>query len=261
MISKNYFPKATLFLCLVLLAVSGCNVAPAFSAAPPRLDDYDLYVVQPGDTVSGIATRHYVSIEQLIALNIETYPALARDPSLLQPGWRLRVPSARTVADARATAESIARQTDFEQTAKLIIADINNARAQRGQALLRADTTFTRIASDRSTDMIARKYFSHYDPQTAQQPLLRYLQAGKVAYSAAGENIAEIKNDAAWVLPWLTVVARFTPNDLAIEFVKGWLNSPEHRANIYSAQYRRTGVALSASGDARRIVATQVFSD
>jgi uncharacterized protein YkwD len=159
------------------------------------------------------------------------------------------------------SSDALAHQTDFEQTAKLIMTNINNARAQRGLTLLRADAALTRVANDRSTDMIARNYFSHYDPQTAQQPLLRYLQAGKIAYVAAGENIAEIKNDAAWVPPWLTVVARFTPIDLANEFVKGWLTSPEHRANIYSAQYHRTGVALSASGDARRIVATQVFSD
>ena len=90
---------------------------------------------------------------------------------------------------------------------------------------------------------------------------MRYLQAAKFFYRYAGENIAEIKNDAGWVPPWLTVASRYTPNELANEFVRGWLNSPEHRANIYSANYHRAGVALAITSDGRRIVATQVFSD
>jgi uncharacterized protein YkwD len=109
--------------------------------------------------------------------------------------------------------------------------------------------------------MIVRNYFSHDDPGTGQEPLLRYLQAAKFAYRYAGENIAEIKNDAGWVPAWLTIAARYSTNDLADEFVKGWLNSPEHLANIFSANYRRTGVALAVSGDGRRIVATQAFAD
>jgi uncharacterized protein YkwD len=60
---------------------------------------------------------------------------------------------------------------------------------------------------------------------------------------------------------WLTIAARYTTDDLASEFVKGWLNSPEHRTNIFGVNYRRTGVALAVSSDGRRIVATQTFSD
>jgi uncharacterized protein YkwD len=127
--------------------------------------------------------------------------------------------------------------------------------------LLRLDAGLTRIANDRSADMIAREYFSHYDPQTGQEPLLRYLQANKFAYRYAGENIAEIKNDAGWVPPWLTVAARYSSTDLAAQFVTGWLNSPEHRANILNPNYHRTGVALGVTTDGRRIVASQAFSD
>ncbi|MBI5648921.1 MAG: LysM peptidoglycan-binding domain-containing protein [Chloroflexi bacterium] len=246
-----------LVLFLIALSATACSsVAVAFAPTLPA-DEFATYIVQPGDTLSDIAARHFLSIEQLIALNTEQYPALARDPSLLQIGWQLRVPGQSAVAAARTNANA----PDYHSATEQIISEINTARAQRGLALLRADATLAQIATDRSADMIARDYFSHYDPATAQQPLLRYLQASKYGYRAAGENIAEIKNDAAWVPPWLTVGARYAPNDLAREFVKGWLNSPEHRANILSAHYRRTGVALSARGDARRIVATQVFSD
>jgi uncharacterized protein YkwD len=224
---------------------------------PTPTIEYAIYVVQPGDTLSHIALRYGMTVEQLIALNREAYPSLARDPSSLRPGWQLRV----TVATSGSADATIAPRFDVNAVAQEVIEQINATRAQRGLLLLRPDVTLTRIAKERSEDMIARAYFSHYDPTTGQEPLLRYLQAAKFTYRYAGENIAEIKNDAGWVPPWLTVAARYTTSELATEFVKGWLNSPEHRANIFSVHYRRTGVALAISVDGRRIVATQVFAD
>jgi uncharacterized protein YkwD len=247
---------------LLLLTLSACGIAqaalPTETATPPS--DYTIYIVKPGETLSQLALHFHVTVEQLIALNADQYPALARDPSVLQPGWRLRVPGPQASAAARATAEA-AQRADLNQVGKQIVEGINAARAQRGLLLLRSDVALTQIASDRSTDMVARNYFSHYDPQTGQQPLLRYLQATNFSYHYAGENIAEIKNDAGWVPPWLTVASRYSATELANEFVRGWLNSAEHRVNIYGSSYRRTGVALAVSNDGRRVVATQVFSD
>lgn len=135
-------------------------------------------------------------------------------------------------------------------------------RTQRGLAPLRVDLTLTRIAGDRSADMIARNYFSNYDPQTGQEPLLRrYLQAANLTYQYAGEDIAEIKNESRSVPPLLTVAARYSAADLASEFLKGWLNSPESRAIILETHYRRIGVGLAMSRDGCRIVAVPVFSD
>jgi uncharacterized protein YkwD len=252
----------SLFLILSIGMLASCNVVqsvlPSRTSGQP--DPYITYVVQPGDTASQIALRYHITIEQLIALNREQYPTLARDPSSLKPGWRLRVPGLWST-EAAQTPTFAEPQADLNAAAKLVIEEINTARAQRGLQLLKSDVALTRIASDRSNDMIARNYFSHYDPQTAQEPLLRYLQANKFAYRYAGENIAEIKNDAGWVPAWLTIAARYTTDDLASEFVKGWLNSPEHRTNIFGVNYRRTGVALAVSSDGRRIVATQTFSD
>ena len=251
-----------LLMVLFALALGACSVVQ--SVLPSRTSGqtnlYITYVVRSGDTASQIATRYQITIEQLIALNVEQYPMLARDPSSLKPGWRLRVPDPGANASAQMT--TVAEpQADLNAVSKVVIEELNNARAQRGLQLLKSDVALTRIANDRSNDMIARNYFSHDDPGTGQEPLLRYLQAAKFAYRYAGENIAEIKNDAGWVPAWLTIAARYSTNDLADEFVKGWLNSPEHRANIFNANYRRTGVALAVSGDGRRIVATQAFAD
>jgi len=251
-------------LILLLLSVawvigaSACgivsNVLPSGTTAT---NEYATHVVQVGETASQIAARYGMTIEQLIALNSEAYPSLAHDPSSIRPGWRLRV----SLANADTSKTLVNGALDEERVAREVIEGINTARAQRGLGLLRSDVTLTRIAKDRSTDMIARDYFSHYDPATGQEPLLRYLQAAKFSYRYAGENIAEVKNDAGWVPPWLTIAARYTPSDLASEFVRGWLNSPQHRANVFNTHYRRTGVALAISANGRRVVATQVFAD
>lgn len=254
MMNCNFFWKIIVIAILILL--TACNVTQAFlPSSTTKTEEYLVHIVQPGETVNQIATRYHITIEQLIALNADPYPSLARDPSTLKPGWQLRVPK------TTATPSEDIPKIDLKEAAKQIHEEINAVRAQKGIGLLRSDVALARIASYRSADLITRDYFSHYDPQTGQQPLLRYLQATSFSYRFAGENIAEIKNESEWVPSWLTVAARYNAIDLAKEFVKGWLNSPEHRANIYNANYRRTGIALAVSPDGRRIVATQVFAD
>lgn len=241
---------------VALIALTACATVQTFLPAPTvPPEEYADYTVQPGDTASQIATRYHITIEELIILNADRYPALARDPSTLTAGWQLRVP--KTIPALTDDAPKV----DLKETSKHIHEGINAARAQKGLALLRSDVALTRIASYRSTDMITRDYFSHQDPRTGQQPLLRYLQATKFSYRFAGENIAEIKNEAGWTPAWFTVATRYTAAELANEFVTGWLNSPQHRANIFNANYKRTGIALAVNADGRRITATQVFAD
>ena len=244
--------------------VVGCRTLETIPPTPtstPSAADYISYDVRAGETLAQIAARFHLTIEQLISMNADRYPVLARDPSQLQPGWRLRVPTDHLSPSARAAADAARPQSDLIVSAKYIVDGTNLARAQRGLPLLRTDIVLTRIANDRSVDLITRDYFSHYDPQTGQEPLLRYLQAYGYAYQYAGENIAELKNGTGWVLPGQTVAARYNPDELASEFVKNWLNSPGHRADIVNSRYRRTGVGLSVNRDGRRIVAAQVFSD
>ncbi len=252
-----------LVLAISTVVVSSCGtlktLLPIQTPTPSALN-YALYEVRAGDTLAGIAARYHVTVEDLIALNAEVYPELARDPSLLRPGWQLHVPTSSGIPSARAATPS-GTPLDLKLAANDIVDQINTARAQQGFPLLDSNPVLTRIAVDRSADMIARNYFSHFDPQTGQEPLLRYLQATGYAYAFAGENIAEVKNGSGLVLPWLTVAARYTASDLASEFVKDWLNSPEHRTNIFSVHYHRTGVGLGVSTDGQRIVATQTFSD
>ncbi len=216
-------------------------------------------MVKEGETLSQIAARYRSTVEQIIALNGDVYPELARDPSVLQAGWGLRVPN--PAAQVNRTTAMVQPKADLYETARQIMDGINTARAQHGFELLRSHATLTRIAGDRSRDMIVRNYFSHTDPATAQEPLLRYLQANKFTYEYAGENIAEIRNDANWIPGALTVAARYSTADLAKKFVDDWLKSPEHRENIFHPRFHRAGVGLAVSDDGRRIVATQAFAD
>jgi uncharacterized protein YkwD len=259
--------RSTSFILIIALTLLACDASQTLSfgsaATPAAADNFTTYVVKPGDTFSKIAAQYNLTVEQLIALNSDRYPSLARDPSSLQVGWQLRIPSRPQTGAARTTgtAEASTLRLDLNETAQQIVDGINVARAGRKLSLLRVDAALSRIANDRSADMINRNYFSHVDPQTGQEPFLRYLQATGYAYQYAGENIAEIRNDAGWVPPLLTVASRYSASDLSGEFVRGWLNSNEHRLNIFNDKYRRTGVALAVSSDGRRIVATQVFSD
>lgn len=248
---------------LASLFLSACSTVEAALGTPTPIPvgEYIYYVAQPGDTIAQIAKQFRLTIEQLIALNNDRYPALARDPSLLQPGWQLKVPSKNASASVRATAEAMQPPVDMTSATQRTIDEVNAARARQGLVPLKIDLVLMRIVRDRSTDMIARNYFSHLDPDTQQQPFLRYLQATNYSYRYAGENIAEIKNGVNWVPLPLSVAARLSPSDLATQLVADWMNSPEHRENIQNAHYRRTGFAIGVSRDGQRIVATQAFSD
>jgi len=244
-----------------------CGIGDVLSFAPsqvPSSSATTTYTVKLGDTFGKIAQDYGITVEQLSALNQDRYPNLLRDPSLMKPGMVLTVPNRAVSLATRAaqTADSAQRANILADAAKEIVAKINVARAgKNGLLLLRDDPRLTSIAARRSADMIDRDYFSHTDPKTGQEPFLRYLQADNYPYQYAGENIAEIKNDVSWVPSLLTVATRYTPSELADQFATGWLNSKDHRANIFNPRYTRTGVALSASSDGRRVVATQVFSD
>lgn len=53
----------------------------------------ETYTVQPGDYLIKIAREVGATVPQLIALNTDTYPTLASDPSTIRVGWVLKVPA------------------------------------------------------------------------------------------------------------------------------------------------------------------------
>lgn len=262
--SRIKFAFCILIVAGVLLACSFADVLSFAPAQSPSANATLKYAVKPGDTIGKIAQQYQITVEQLTGMNQDRYPELLRDPSLLKPGMTLVVPNLSVSSATRAaqTAESAQQAIVLSRVAQEIVSKINVARAgKNGLKLLRDEPRLMAIASRRSVDMIDRDYFSHNDPKTGQEPFLRYLQADNYPYQYAGENIAEIRNDVSWVPSPLTVVTRYTPSELADQFVTGWLNSNDHRINIFNSRYTRSGVALAATSDGRRVVATQLFSD
>jgi len=71
--------------------------------------------------------------------------------------------------------------------------------------------------------MARRNYFAHTDPD-GHDPFWHLQQAG-IAFTSAGENIAE---------------GQPTPEAV----MSAWMNSPGHRANILNPTYRSIGIGV-----------------
>ncbi len=236
------------------------------------------YTVKSGDTLQRIALDNNTTVSAIVQLNKDRYPSLVTSPRSLRPGWELQLPAddgvamefesllmriARTASppNPSETAVAAAPNDKINRVFDLIDEGINQVRAEQNLSPLVLDPTLTSIAQTRSNDMITREYFSHTDPATGKVLFQELLRQQRYTYMFAGENIAEIRNQGAFVPSSFTVYSRYTAEDLADQFVTGWVNSPDHYANIINPHFRRTGIALGVSVDGTRVVATQVFSD
>jgi len=111
--------------------------------------------------------------------------------------------------------------------ADALAADVNAERARHGVPALVRDATLDRFAHAKATEMAARGYFGHTDPDgvTFQDRLRAW--HWPVAY--ASENIAFDRDEPA-------AHAAF-------------VNSPGHYANLIDGKVRRVGVAVVTVGD------------
>jgi len=112
------------------------------------------------------------------------------------------------------------------QEARSVFAAINRHREGRGCAPLVWSDGAARAARLHSADMGRRRFFSHTSPE-GTQPWDR-LRAQGLAFSRAAENIA------------LTGAG-------AQDAVRGWINSPGHRANNENCALTHTGVGRAGS--------------
>lgn len=236
------------------------------------------YTVKSGDTLQQIALDNNTTVSAIVQLNKDSYPSLVTSPRSLKPGWKLQLPAddgvalefdsllmriARTASPPNPSQTPVAAAPNDKINRVFVLIDegINNVRFEQNLSPLELDPTLTAIAQTRSNDMITRDYFSHTDPGTGKVLFQELLAKHKYTFMFAGENIAEIRNQGAFVPSGFTVYSRYTADELADQFVTGWINSPDHYANIINPHFRRTGIALGVSVDGTRVVATQVFSD
>ena len=107
---------------------------------------------------------------------------------------------------------------------------INQERAKAGLGALNDNAQLQSAADGHSSDMVLNNYFAHTSPSgsTFDQ---RIFSSGYVSDQAAytiGENIAFATGDLA------------TPASV----VNMWMNSPEHKANILTADFRDSGMGV-----------------
>jgi uncharacterized protein YkwD/stress response protein SCP2 len=117
----------------------------------------------------------------------------------------------------------------LRQTAGEVVALTNAERAADGLPPLAVDTLLTDAAQAHSDDMVARAFYSHTSPD-GRQPWDRAAAAGSERRTI-GENIA---------------CGQRSPT----EVVRGWMNSPGHRANILKPDFTHIGIGLAGGGTA-----------
>lgn len=113
----------------------------------------------------------------------------------------------------------------------------NAERARHGLPALNIDARLTRAAQTHTEDMVRRAFFDHCNPDGEQ--VWDRARAAGYAYRKVAENIAAGQRGAA-------------------EVVRGWMDSPGHRANILDGEVSQIGVGY-AEGGGYGTCWTQVF--
>ncbi|MFH8369370.1 CAP domain-containing protein [Streptomyces sp. NPDC018031] len=123
------------------------------------------------------------------------------------------------------------------RTAAEVVRLTNEHRAAARLAPLAPDAGLTAAAQAHSADMVGRRFYAHTSPE-GSEPWDRAAAAG-CAFRGIGENIACGQRTAA-------------------EVVRGWMDSPGHRANILTPDFTHIGIGY-AVGAAAGTYWTQLF--
>jgi len=117
----------------------------------------------------------------------------------------------------------------------------NQKRADAGLAPLTLDSQLTIAAQQKAQDMFAKQYWAHYSP-TGESPW-DFIKAAGYPYVYAGENLAKGFSSSS-------------------DVVNAWMASPDHRANMLSANYNDVGFAVAQGnlpGDNNTSLVVEMF--
>lgn len=112
--------------------------------------------------------------------------------------------------------------TDMSATA--LLNDTNQQRVANGLGSLALNSLLSQAAQAKANDMASRDYWSHNTPD-GKTPWT-FIVATGYNYQTAGENLAY----------------GFTT---ASDAITGWMNSPEHRANILNTTFQQVGFGVA----------------
>lgn len=139
---------------------------------------------------------------------------------------------------------------EFARAESEILRLVNEERLAHGLAPVIGHRGLDLLSRAHSEDMGTRGYYDHVDPDgvTPNQRITDALCDRYYLLSSA-ENIAYRERSGGSLSP--------ADEQLAREFMQGWMNSPGHRANILHPDSTHMGVGFSRSGN--RVYATQKF--
>jgi uncharacterized protein YkwD len=126
--------------------------------------------------------------------------------------------------------------TNVPRVAAATLCLVNVQRRSQGLRKLRADRELRRAAQLYSSEMVARHFFDHVDPNgsTLSSRVAGTAYLRRARGWCLGENLA-------WNLP---------PQATAQATVRTWMNSTEHRIHVLEPRYRDIGIGI-ASGSPR----------
>jgi uncharacterized YkwD family protein len=190
-----------------------------------------VYYYQSGDL--NIDQINEILQKYLKDANIQWYVPV-NQPVKQQP-VQVKQPTAKTQQPVKAPAKQQPAQKQttpatsqlsaFEQK---VVELTNKERAKYGVPALKIDVQLSKVAREKSRDMQAKGYFSHYSP-TYGSPFDMMKKFG-ITYRSAGENIA---------------MGQRSPE----EVVQAWMNSEGHRKNILNPSFTHIGVGHVANGN------------
>ncbi|CAB4703771.1 unannotated protein [freshwater metagenome] len=127
---------------------------------------------------------------------------------------------------------------------------LNDVRAAHNLTPLTLNAELSRAATKHSQEMLVRGYFSHNSPDGSSywKRIAAWYKQGAYSSWSVGENIlfSSPEVDATHAVQW-------------------WMQSPGHRANILSAEWRQIGIAAihadSAGGPFHNAPVTVITTD
>jgi uncharacterized YkwD family protein len=222
---------------------SGWQLVSAEPAPAPSATQYNYYRVQSGDTLYRLSLRFNTTVTELMRINRLSSTTIFVNQLLLVPKTtQPQVPSQPVPQPTPQPTPQPAPQpspayvlSQFEQR----VLELTNIERQRyGLRALEVDLALSRVARIKSQDLHDNRYFAHNSPIYGS-PFDMMKKFG-ITYRTAGENIAG---------------GQGTPEDV----VRGWMNSPGHRANILNASFTHLGVGYFNGPNGYRHYWTQMF--
>lgn len=220
------------------------------------------YTVVPGDTMTKIARKYGISVNDLIKANPQII-----NPSLIYPNQTINVPVSNTNKYTVVTGDNMwdiakkhgvklpelleanhqiinkalihpgqiinipsstqtpeTNDNDLRLMETEVVNLVNQERARVGRAPLSENREISRVAGIKSQDFIDNNYFSHNSPVYGSP--FDMLRSFNIPFTAGAENIASGQRTAA-------------------EVMNTWMNSPNHRTNILNDNYNQIGVGVA----------------